>query len=226
MTLLPTPTWDTFLRTVSTRTNGTWLFRGQAGKKWPLSPSAGRDQCVGSAGYRRADEYNLLKDFVREAKRYVESGFSELEWLALAQHHGLPTRLLDWSTNPLVAAWFACEKEENTDDGVVHMINVPSLDRRDDILPFDPRLSDVALVQVPPRVGRITAQQGLFSLHPDPTAKWTPGRALRYHTLEIPGAEKPFFRQALDAFGVNRGRLMIDLDGLCATLSWKYRTRL
>src|SRR5215218_1482907 len=118
MTLLPTPTWDTFLRTVSTRTNGTWLFRGQAGKKWPLSPSAGRDQCVGSAGYRRADEYNLLKDFVREAKRYVESGFSELEWLALAQHHGLPTRLLDWSTNPLVAAWFACEKEENTDDGV------------------------------------------------------------------------------------------------------------
>ena len=32
MTLLPTPTWDTFLRTVSTRTNGTWLFRGQAGK--------------------------------------------------------------------------------------------------------------------------------------------------------------------------------------------------
>jgi hypothetical protein len=125
MTLLPTPTWDTFLRTVSTRTNGTWLFRGQAAKKWPLSPSAGRDQCVGSAGYRRADEYNLVKDFIREAKRYVESGFSELEWLALAQHHGLPTRLLDWSTNPLVAAWFACEKEENTDDSVVHMSTYP-----------------------------------------------------------------------------------------------------
>ena len=226
MTLLPTPTWEIFLRTVSTRTNGTWLFRGQANSVWRLSPAAGRPQCVGSAGYRRPDEYNLFKDFIREAKRYIENRFSTLEWLALAQHHGLPTRLLDWSTNPLVAAWFACENEASTANGVVHMINVPSLDRRDDIEPFDPRLSDVVLVQVPPRVGRITAQQGLFSLHPDPTANWVPTRALRYHALEIPAAEKPFFRQALDTFGVNRGRLMVDLDGLCATLSWKYRTRL
>ena len=91
--------------------------------------------------------------------------------------------------------------------------------------PFDPALSDVALVRVPPRVGRITAQQGLFSLHADPTKEWDPGTGYPYETLEIPAAAKPYFRQVLNAFGVNRGRLMIDLDGLCATLAWNYRTR-
>lgn len=57
---------------------------------------------------------------------------SSREWYYLAQHHGLPTRLLDWTANPRIALWFAIKKDDGQ-DGFIYIID-SAYYRRDDIL--------------------------------------------------------------------------------------------
>lgn len=199
---------------------------GHADASWDLLPSIGRPSVHGPSGYSQQDERALFLDFRREARRYQPDLQGDLAWLAVGQHNSLPTRLLDWSDNPLVAAWFACLEGHDKANGLVFMLRFMKSDVLDETLdPFDPALVEPRLVRVPPHVTRITAQHGLFSIHPDPDQAWTPGYQFRFHGFEIPAGEKAYFRQALHAFGFNRGRLMADLDGLGRTLAWQFRTQ-
>ena len=84
----------------------TW-YREQVDRGWPLVPSAMR-----KAGWFPA-EGDMLKLFRQEvAGRTRMSPAHEWDWVCLAQHHRLPTRLLDWSTNPLLGLYFAAEFDE------------------------------------------------------------------------------------------------------------------
>ncbi|WDY56562.1 FRG domain-containing protein [Pseudomonas sp. PSKL.D1] len=106
--------------------NSLW-FRGQSNASHQLIPGAlrnihqshdylGREiddsvVTISSGGtFSGPDSERMLQEFKQLARPFLEQQPSnEFEWMFIAQHHGLPTRLLDWSTNALVALYFAAQ---------------------------------------------------------------------------------------------------------------------
>ena len=87
---------------------GSYIFRGH-GEDWPLETRLGRTT---QANLAREMETTLLSTFRAAAHLYQQNlpaDQDDLSWLALMQHHGIPTRLLDWTASPLIAAFFAAE---------------------------------------------------------------------------------------------------------------------
>ena len=84
------------------------LFRGQS-KDLNLLPSIAKEN-------PKNDTTNVEREMLEELKRrsqllITRNIKTDLEWLVFAQHFGLKTRLLDWSSNPLTALWFSCKNE-------------------------------------------------------------------------------------------------------------------
>ena len=90
------------------------IFRGQANYDWALKPKISRN------AKNRLSEIQLFRSWKRYAKYYLDKQpDNDWDWLAIAQHHGLSTRLLDWTKNPLVATYFAVS-ELSENDAVVY----------------------------------------------------------------------------------------------------------
>ncbi|WP_327639541.1 FRG domain-containing protein [Kribbella sp. NBC_00482] len=87
-------------------------FRGHRDDSYRLSASALRStKLAGNEGV-------MLKRFMQDARSFlVDAPSNDWEWLFLAQHHNVPTRLLDWSENALVSLYFACETADTPLEG-------------------------------------------------------------------------------------------------------------
>lgn len=139
-------TWDN-MRQIAAELPGRWVFRGQPAETWGLSTSLERAlDPIAINDHREIVEKKealLLREFKRRAHHYIPSpprDDESLEWLALIQHHGGATRLLDFSHSFYVAAFFAVEatpsKYENS------AIWAVSLDKVDNAITgkIDPQL--------------------------------------------------------------------------------------
>jgi hypothetical protein len=82
------------------------IYRGQSNAAWDLIPKLGRITRQLGVPCCEAEAW-FFAEFRNRAVPFGDNGLrSSWDWLALAQHHGLPTRLLDWTRNPLIAAFF------------------------------------------------------------------------------------------------------------------------
>jgi hypothetical protein len=224
--------WASFWAWVGEHPGGLFIFRGQ-GDNSSIVPKIGRK----AYAYQPAHEKELHTAFVRAARPFVPTPFSsDWEWLALAQHHGAPTRLADWSTSPLVAAWFAVTSYPEDSDAALFALettrkDLETLDITTQIArattsgdSFDGPFSmtkGVYLIETPPVSARITTQRGIFTVHGNPTV---PLDVPAEHTFGIPQRLRPEFQRQLLDLGIDASHIYPDLDGLCKTLDWKLKS--
>lgn len=194
----------------------TVIYRGVKSVEYPLIPKIGRVEPPKSVGSREENELEILRLFKERAFQYLDfTPTSDWDWLALGQQYGLPTRLLDWTENPLVACFFAVDGTGDQ-DGVIYAYQNNSyipVDKHPD--PF--KYKEVGKFIPRHITPRITTQGGLFTIHPKPHE---PFESNDMEKIIIPNAIHTGLKKTLNKYGVNNFALFPGLDGLAAYIEW------
>jgi FRG domain len=209
-----------------------YVWRGQASASWPLEPTLDRvlraRKQLGDASIR--DEHLLRFKLSTRGRRGVHPAplTASNDWWALGQHYGLATPLLDWTTSPYVAAYFAfIPGVEAVDDRCAiwalgrfsvaqKSMIVATLydgDDRPPVVEFLEPLSD--------ENSRLTSQGGLFTRSPDglPLEEWVrthfrgDTQVWRLVKITIPASDRALALRSLNRMNINHLSLYPDLYG-------------
>lgn len=218
-----------------------YFFRGESRDFYELIPKVGR---IAPQNHLRFlalsyhDEKSIFDRFKNHARSILaHPPINDWEWLALAQHHGLPTRLLDWSTNPLIALFFAVgspisdrdiEKSKldysaYEGDAAFYFLTIKSSFVGPECGASPLQYDGVGLFRSSHVTQRITAQGGVFSIQPDPRKPLNEllksNQIRKYRILQ---AAREGIRRELMLYGIHHASVFPDLDGLSAYLQNRF----
>ena len=197
------------------RRDAGWIYRGHADPDWELVPRAGRPPFAG-----RADEVFFRRWRAEAVQEETAALDDDWNWLALAQHHGFATRLLDWTMKPLAAAWFAVV-EPGDGDSVIHCFKTGNILRDSKSqTPFERQgITQFIPNRVSPRVSR---QIGVFTHHGPPTLSLDKGMTPldRLDLIVIDRGYRSELLFELNQYGINAQTLFPNLVGLSRHFNW------
>lgn len=244
MTETPTESWEEYLGLVSAQPLREWAFRGQRDASWQLWPTISRElrnRRVASQHWT-TQEHRLIWIFQRKALHFLEKVPEVVDtpqWMALMQHHGGPTRLLDFTWSPYVAAFFALES--SVSDAAVWAINAPKLGTHAYGPHFSPGERPPSPQELLSKVGfrgrdavaigepyfknrRVVAQSGTFAFPFDITRPLDEILSKREGVIAKLILRAKFRRQALRELyrmNITYATLFPDLDGLARSLAFE-----
>ncbi len=228
------------------------VYRGSSDATTPIFTALDRLGGIDSPHSKHQVEEHILRNFIRYSRAHLpQPPANEWELLVTAQHHGLPTRLLDWSYSPLVAAHFATSTNTNRMDRVIWRLDWKRVHRAFDLPELAFLIQDLeralgengsftpwklfagetrpfaCLIDPPSLDARIAAQSAAFTLC---SSKKCPfDHFLAEHGLSdaltrfvIPAENVQNFRDQLDLVGMSERHLFPDLDGVAAELRRYY----
>ncbi len=217
-----------------------FYYRGQRDPSWKLQTTFHRES--NEFGYNLSDYLNYI---VPDVHYYVCAHHNEVvnlqdpiefgAFLALLQHHGFPTPLLDWSLSPYIAAYFAFrdidEKHPQSDNVRIYIFDASEwIDNYEQIL--DLRVTDKSYVSVIRPLAknnqRLIPQRGVYTVTNVSDMEnhfLTLGKSKEkdfLHIIDIPVSEKPKVMKDLNLMGINDMTLFPGMDGVCRTLKRQY----
>lgn len=238
------------------RQTGRWrdtgVYRGASNASRPLLTSLDRLGGL-EPPFTKVDlEEHILRNFIRYSRPHLETERTHDDWelLISAQHHGVPTRLLDWSYSPLVAAFFATRPSPANHDRAIWRLDWQMVHRHFKLPPLALFIEDLGshlggnltpwtlfaahrskpfacMIEPPSLDRRIAVQAATFTLTSHTGASFDAfleehdlGDALTRYVL--PESAVARVRDQLDLVGIDERRLFPDLDGVAAAIQRYY----